>query len=367
MKVRTVLWLLFLSYVVGQFCLPPEVLAAFATGCTPAPAFKAMLVVDTTKDFIPNPLGMPGPATGTARIYQILNDAAVTSDQIMHAIMANGNARDTGDDFVKLQHRDTGKLPDTFPTNYKDVQDNPSKCGQALSFYGWDPGADACKTFLTYIGASLTLKADSMMHAIIHNSNTRDTLTDFYQIPQQLTGWMPSDDSIEFPKNFEELWDATKWPVAKLTTLLQYYLQDIPDPPPAPQEEQETDTPTEKLPNNGGGKEGLSIDPQLLQLRFLVLEYIGAPVSLLRDTILHYQEFNYNAATLNQQFKKLPHAVTGQSPTIPYPRTMDEVLSGEFTAQQITDLLKFYYQVPVSDKIYDLQIQLLSYIGAKVT
>jgi len=76
------------------------------------------------------------------------------------------------------------------------------------------------------------------------------------------------------------------------------------------------------------------------------LEYIGAPVSLLRDTIMHYQQFNENASELHQQFKKLPHSVTGVTPTIPYPKNLNHVLSGEFTKDQIVALLKFYYQTP---------------------
>jgi len=327
---------LFLLFLVAhaQFCMPPEVEGEFIAGCVPGPMLTSMLNAETSKVFSPNPPGEGGPEPATARIWQIINDAVVTGDQIMHAIIHNSNTRDTGDDFQPLPHRVTGEMPPSFPANYKAIMGDggASACSQALSFYGATAGSNPCNSFLTYIGAPLTITRDTVMHALIHNSNVRDTLANFLPLPHTLTGLKPSG---KFPTNYAELMDPTQWPETSIAQILQFYNQ----------------TPLSGLP---------AVQRQLL-------EYIGAPVTIHRDNATHSMIHNYNARDLRPDFQPLPNALTGFYPTIPFPASWDQILSGVFNVDQIKALLTFYNQTLVSENLSDLQIQLLEYIGGDIT
>jgi len=235
-----------------------------------------------------------------------------------------------------LPHRESGEEPPTFPQNYKEVYSDAgkSKCSSALQFYEADADADACISFLTYIGAPVSIKRDTIMHALIHNSNARDTLADFELVPHFYSGLLP--EVADFPKNFEEFVDEEKWPADKITKLLKFYREE-------------------------------PISSDLKDLRPQLLEYIGAPVTILRDTLLHARELNSFARETKGDFKVVPHPTLGIVPKIPFPKNWNQVMSGDFTIAQIKDLLKFYYQnVTENASPSELQIQLLDYIGCPV-
>jgi len=108
--------------------------------------------------------------------------------------------------------------------------------------------------------------------------------------------------------------------------------------------------------------------PDLRSKKYQFLEYIGATVTILRDEILHILKHNAIAAETGLPLQVLPHYMTGRLPTVKYPTVWNEVMDGTFTDADLKALLKFYdqpYQVDDdgTSPLWQLQSQVLQYIG----